>query len=69
MEKSKFVTSGEVAQELGVSKSFAYKVVRQLNDELKSRGFLIVSGKVSRAYFEEKFYGIKEETNVSLQRQ
>ncbi len=61
MEKSRFITSKEVAEELGVSKSFAYKVVRQLNDELKKKGFMIVSGKVSRVYYEEKFYGLKEE--------
>lgn len=66
MQNSKFITSGEVAQELGVSKSFAYKIVRQLNDELKSKGFFIVSGKVSRVYFEEKFYGVKEVSNVSI---
>ena len=60
MEKSKFITSIEVAQELGVSQSFAYKVVRQLNDELKRKGFMTVSGKVSRTFYEEKFYGMKE---------
>lgn len=60
MEKTRFITSDEVAKELGVSKSFAYKVVRSLNDELKSKGFMVVSGKVSRLYYEEKFYGIKE---------
>ncbi len=66
MEKSRFITSSEVAEELGVSKSFAYKVVRQLNDELRTKGFMIVSGKVSRMYYEEKFYGLKEGHNVSL---
>ncbi|MFV0479006.1 MAG: DNA-binding protein [Anaerorhabdus sp.] len=60
MQKSKFITAEEMSKELGVSKPFAYKVVRQLNDELKSKGFMIVSGKVSRIYYEEKFYGIKE---------
>ena len=29
-----FVTAGEVAQDLGVSKPFAYKLVRQMNEEL-----------------------------------
>lgn len=60
MEKSKFITTVELANELGVSKSFAYKIVRQLNDELKAKGYMIVSGKVSRVFYEEKFYGIKE---------
>lgn len=60
MEKSRFITSKEVAEELGVSKSFAYKVVRQLNDELKKKGYMVVAGKVSRMYYEEKFYGLRE---------
>ena len=60
MEKSKFVSTEEVANELGVSKSLAYKLIRQMNDELKTKGFMVVSGKVSRMYYEEKFYGLKE---------
>ncbi len=60
MENKKFITPTEVASELGVSKSHAYKLVRELNQELKDRGFLIVAGKVSRTFFEERFYGLKE---------
>ena len=69
MQTLKFINSTEVAQELGVSKSFAYKVVRQLNDELKNKGFMTVSGKVSRVYYEEKFYGLREGQHVSIQGQ
>ena len=36
----------EVAAELGVSKSYAYKIVKQLNDELQKLGYLTVSGRV-----------------------
>ncbi len=60
MENKKFITPTEVASELGVSKSHAYKLVRELNQELKAKGFLIVAGKVSRTFFEERFYGLKE---------
>ena len=51
------MTAGEIAESLGVSKSFAYKIVQRLNAELRSKGFHTVSGKVSRRFFEEKFYG------------
>ena len=61
MEKKKFITPEEVAQELGISKSHAYKILRELNKELKAMGFITISGKVSRVYFEEKFYGLREE--------
>lgn len=49
-----FMRVDDVAQELGVSKSYAYKVVRKLNDELKSMGYLTVTGRISRKYFMEK---------------
>ena len=44
----------DVASILEVSSSKAYSIIRQLNGELKERGFLTVPGKVSRVYFEEK---------------
>ena len=50
------ITAGEIAECLGISKSSAYKIVHRLNEELQAKGFLTVSGKVSRRFFEEKFY-------------
>lgn len=58
MRNDLFVTAGEVAQELGVSKPLAYKLVRQMNKELEERGFITIAGRVSRKYYEEKFYGM-----------
>ena len=55
--ENKFMRVEEVAAELGVSVSYAYKVIRRLNDELKEKGFITVSGKVSRQYFNERVYG------------
>ncbi len=49
MKNELFVTAGEVAQELGVSKPFAYKLVRQMNEELE-KGFIRIAGHVSRKY-------------------
>lgn len=47
--ENKFMRVEEVAEVLEVSTSFAYKVIRQLNDELKAN-----SGRVNRKYFQEK---------------
>lgn len=44
----------EVAAELGVSKSYAYKIVQKLNAELKAKGYLTISGRINRRYFLEK---------------
>ena len=46
----------EVAEQLGTSKAYAYKVIRKLNAELARKGCLIVQGKVSRMYFEERYF-------------
>lgn len=51
-----FMRVDEVAQELGVSKSYAYKIVRMLNDELREKGYLTIAGRVSKKYFLEKLY-------------
>lgn len=53
-----FVTAKEVAELLGISKSKAYAIIRELNDELSAKGFITVAGRVSRKFFEEKFYGV-----------
>ncbi|MEG0962603.1 MAG: ICEBs1 excisionase [Lachnospiraceae bacterium] len=53
-----YVTADDVAELLGVSRGYAYKVIRGLNDELKANGFRVISGKVPTKYFQEKFYGM-----------
>ena len=60
MTERNFMRVEEVAEELGVSKSYAYKIVQQLNAELKAKGYLTISGRVNRRFFLEKFcYGGK----------
>ena len=54
----RFVTAAEMAVELGISKPYAYKLIRQMNEELEAKGYLTIPGKVSKKFFEEKFYGI-----------
>ena len=60
MSDTLFMKTEEIAQELGVSKSYAYKLVREMNDELKKKGFITIAGRVSRQYFKEKFYGLSK---------
>ena len=59
MEKN-FMTVDDVAEELSVSKSKAYKIVRQLNKELKEKGLITVAARVSKAYFYERMCYSKE---------
>lgn len=55
-ETSKFMVVDEVAEILHVSQSTAYRIIRQMNEELKKQGKITVAGKISRRYFEEKCY-------------
>ncbi len=57
------LTAGEVAETLGVSKGHAYKLIRELNEELQSKGYLVVAGKVPKAFWETKFYGYNQPMN------
>lgn len=51
------ITAEEVARELGISKGHAYKIVRMMNQELQKAGYVVVSGKVPRPYWNKKLYG------------
>lgn len=55
--ENKFIRVDEVAKELDVSKPYAYKLIRQLNEELKANGFITIAGRVNRQYFNERLYG------------
>ena len=62
MESTSFMRVDEVAQELGISKSYAYKIVQKLNVELKEKGFMTISGRVNKQYFMERTcYGATKE--------
>ncbi len=52
-----FINAAEVSKFLGVCRSKAYKIIQELNDELKTKGYIIIQGKTHRAYFLEKIYG------------
>lgn len=61
-----YVTADEAAQILGVSRGYAYKIIRGLNNELKEKGYRVISGKVPTKYFEEKFYGMAVGCSVAV---
>ena len=44
----------DVAKELGISISHSYKVMKQLNKELKAKGYMTIAGRVNRKYFMEE---------------
>ena len=54
---SAFVTAPEAAQLLHISTSHAYKVIHQLNQELKAQGFLTIAGRISQNYLLQRTMG------------
>lgn len=54
---NKFMKVQEIKALLGCSISRAYKVMRELNQELDKKNKITIPGRVSRKYFMERFYG------------
>lgn len=58
MANNSFMRVEDVSRELGVSTSYAYKIIRKLNAELEKKGIITITGRVNRKYFAERLcYG------------
>ena len=65
MSSSNFMRVEEVAEELGVSSSYAYKIIRRLNAELEEKGIITIAGRVNKQYFTERLcYGAAENNTM-----
>ena len=56
MEDCRYVKAAEVAEMIGVSRAKAYKMVAAMNEELKAKNYLVISGRVPRKFLMEKLY-------------
>ena len=64
MENKRFLTAQDVMEMLGVSLSYAYKLIRRLNAELEADGFVTIKGGVSTQYFIERIFGLSIDKEV-----
>ncbi|MBR1382705.1 MAG: LysR family transcriptional regulator [Ruminococcus sp.] len=55
----KFIRAEEVAEVMEISVTYAYKIIRKLNQELSDKGYITVTGRVNREYFNERVYTVK----------
>ena len=62
MAEKYMMDANDVAEELGVSRSKAYKILRELNESLSNEGYIVIAGKIPRPYWETKFYGYAQTT-------
>ena len=53
-EEKYLLTAEDVSRLLGIKIGMAYKLIRELNAELKAMGKLTIRGKVNRKYLESK---------------
>ena len=53
-----YYTAMDVQEMLGISKGMAYKILRKLNAELAAKNYIVIPGKIPRAYFAEHYYGM-----------
>ena len=61
MSTGYMISVEEIIEELGVSSSYAYKLIREMNKSLAEKGYRVVRGRISRKFFEEQFYGMNAE--------
>ena len=57
MNERVYYSAADIAQMLGVSMGKAYKILREMNQELAAKGYLTIAGKIPVEYFKEKWYG------------
>lgn len=49
--------ASEVSMKLGVCRSKAYEIIRELNREMERRGCTTIPGRVSSQIVEERYFG------------
>lgn len=59
------IAAKEVAEIMQCSQRHAYGIIKGLNDELKAKGYITRSGRVSRKYFYERT-GLEEIEHESI---
>lgn len=52
-----FYNADDISRMLGISKSHSYRLIREMSSQLKAKGYLTISGKISKTYFNERIYG------------
>lgn len=60
---NRFMRAKEVGELLQCSECMAYKIIAKLNKELQDKGYITISGRISKDYLCERM-GIKNESEV-----
>ena len=52
--ESKYYKVTDVMALLECSRSFAYKVIREANKELKAKGYVVMDGRIPKSYLDKR---------------
>ena len=58
MSSKLYYTAMEIAKLPDVSRTKAYDICRELNEELEEEGYIVIPGKLPKKYLEERIYGL-----------
>lgn len=54
--KEKYYFVKDIMDMLDVKETKAYQIIKILNNELNEKGYITVSGRISKKYFDERYY-------------
>lgn len=54
LKQAEFYRVEDVMKMLDVKQTKAYEIIKSLNDELKAKGKIVIAGRVSKKYFDER---------------
>lgn len=55
-KQHEFYRVEDVMEMLDIKQTKAYQIIQSLNNELKEQGKIVVAGRVSKKYFDERMY-------------
>ncbi|OUQ13982.1 hypothetical protein [Lachnoclostridium sp. An138] len=56
-----FIRADKVMTDLQISRPLAYRLIKEWNSELFAMGYTTISGRIPRAFYEKKIYGMSVE--------
>ena len=62
--KPTMLNAEQVAERLNMSKGYAYKIIRQMNEEQEALGRPVVRGRVRSDHFENKYFAGDEDAGL-----
>ena len=63
-KKPTMLNAEQVAERLNMSKGYAYKIIRQMNEEQEALGRPVVKGRVRSDHFERKYFAGDEDASL-----